>query len=388
MKKKTRKLVSMVLATAILPCIFVSTVHAEEDRVMQLVDGNLDSLQIETGDLIYFGQNDDELSFDTCWQVLDAKHTNTNEDGMFLMTKNLVAHQDEKGILFEDTDDPVGNEYRGSTIQKFCSEFAETHFSDAENAAIIATSKSDAEFKTPVFFQGKNTTVNFDPAEGILDNDKVFLLSAEEVNNPEYGFTGDESRIATFNGVDSNWWLRSPHDYKYPLDVGFVFANGWQADLYVNGFSMLHTPYTARLALNLDASQILFATSVDAGSEMETEVGTLEEVATKETSQWKLTIKDKNRNEFQATRIFHLFGFCAIHFEGAKSGENERVSAIIVNGNGEITYYGTVAKDKADGFLLMNLKDKYNDGDMLYLFSENETDDASTNYASDLRKVL
>ncbi len=388
MKKKARKLVSMVLATAILPCIFVSTVHAEEGRVMQLVDGNLDSLQIETGDLVYFGQNDDELSFDTCWQVLDAKHTNTNEDGMFLMTKNLVAHQDEKGILFEDTDDPVGNEYRGSTIQKFCSEFAETHFSDAENAAIIATSKSDAEFKTPVFFQGKNTTVNFDPAEGILDNDKVFLLSAEEVNNPEYGFTGDESRIATFNGVDSNWWLRSPHDYKFPLDVGFVFANGWQADLYVNGFSMLHTPYTARLALNLDASQILFATSVDAGSEMETEAGTLEEVATKETSQWKLTIKDKNRNEFQATRIFHLFGFCAIHFEGAKSGENERVSAIIVNGNGEITYYGTVAKDKADGFLLMNLKDKYNDGDMLYLFSENETDGASTNYASDLRKVL
>lgn len=355
---------------------------------MQLLDGNLDSLQIKTGDLIYFGQNDDELSFDTCWQVLDAKHTNTNEDGMFLMTRNLVAHQDEKGILFEDTDDPVGNEYRGSTIQKFCTEFAETHFSDAENAAIIATSKSDAEFKTPVFFQGKNTTVNFDPAEGILDNDKVFLLSAEEVNNPEYGFTGDESRIATFNGVDSNWWLRSPHDYKYPLDVGFVFANGWQADLYVNGFSMLHTPYTARLALNLDTSQILFATSVDAGSDVETEVGTLEEVATADTSQWKLTIKDENRNEFQATRIFHLFGFCAIHFEGAKSGENERVSAIIVNGDGEITYYGTVAKDKTDGFLLMNLKDKYNDGDTLYLFSENETDGASTNYASDLSKVL
>lgn len=388
MKKKIRKLVSMMLATAILPCIFVSTVHAEEGRVMQLLDGNLDSLQIKTGDLIYFGQNDDELSFDTCWQVLDAKHTNTNEDGMFLMTRNLVAHQDEKGILFEDTDDPVGNEYRGSTIQKFCTEFAETHFSDAENAAIIATSKSDAEFKTPVFFQGKNTTVNFDPAEGILDNDKVFLLSAEEVNNPEYGFTGDESRIATFNGVDSNWWLRSPHDYKYPLDVGFVFANGWQADLYVNGFSMLHTPYTARLALNLNTSQILFATSVDAGSDVETEVGTLEEVATADTSQWKLTIKDENRNEFQATRIFHLFGFCAIHFEGAKSGENERVSAVIVNGDGEITYYGTVAKDKTDGFLLMNLKDKYNDGDTLYLFSENETDGASTNYASDLSKVL
>lgn len=388
MKKKIRKLVSMMLATAILPCIFVSTVHAEEGRVMQLLDGNLDSLQIKTGDLIYFGQNDDELSFDTCWQVLDAKHTNTNEDGMFLMTRNLVAHQDEKGILFEDTDDPVGNEYRGSTIQKFCTEFAETHFSDAENAAIIATSKSDAEFKTPVSFQGKSTTVDFDPAEGILDNDKVFLLSAEEVNNPKYGFTGDESRIATFNGVDSNWWLRSPHDYKFPLDVGFVFANGWQADLYVNGFSMLHTPYTARLALNLDTSQILFATSVDAGSDVETEVGTLEEVATADTSQWKLTIKDENRNEFQATRIFHLFGFCAIHFEGAKSGENERVSAIIVNGDGEITYYGTVAKDKTDGFLLMNLKDKYNDGDILYLFSENETDGASTNYASDLSKVL
>ncbi len=388
MKNRARKLISMVLATAILPCLFVSTAHAKEDKAMQYVDGNLDSLQVETGDLVYFGQDDDELSFDTCWQVLDAKQTNTGEDGMFLMTKNLVAYQDEKGILFEDTDNPVGNEYRGSTIQKFCGEFAETHFSDAENAAVIATSKSDAEFKTPVFFQGKNTTVNFDPAEGILDNDKVFLLSAEEVNNPEYGFTGDESRIATFNGVDSNWWLRSPHDYKFPLDVGFVFANGWQADLYVNGFSMLHTPYTARLALNLDASQILFATSVDAGSDMEAEIGMLEEVGTAETSQWKLTVKDEKRNEFQASRIFHLFGFCAIHFEGAETGENERVSAVIINDSGEVTYYGTVAKNKTDGFLLLNLQDKYDDGDTLYLFSENAADGTSTNYAGGLSKVL
>ena len=99
MKNRARKLISMVLATAILPCLFVSTAHAKEDKAMQYVDGNLDSLQVETGDLVYFGQDDDELSFDTCWQVLDAKQTNTGEDGMFLMTKNLVAYQDEKGIL-------------------------------------------------------------------------------------------------------------------------------------------------------------------------------------------------------------------------------------------------------------------------------------------------
>ncbi len=158
--------------------------------------------------------------------------------------------------------------------------------------------------------------------------------------------------------------------------------------MYVNGFSMLHTPYTARLALNLDASQILFATSVDAGSDMEAEIGMLEEVGTAETSQWKLTVKDEKRNEFQASRIFHLFGFCAIHFEGAETGENERVSAVIINDSGEVTYYGTVAKNKTDGFLLLNLQDKYDDGDTLYLFSENAADGTSTNYAGGLSKVL
>lgn len=384
-----KKYISTLLAMAILLCIPVSTVHAEEaDKTMQLVNGNLESLQIETGDMIYLGQRNDDVSFDTCWQVLDASHTNTKENGIFLMTKNLVAYQDEKGILFEDTDNPVGNDYRGSTIQKFCTEFAQDNFSDAEKNAIISTSKSDDAFQTPFLLQGKQHTVNFDPAENILDNDKVFLLSAEEVNNPDYGFVDDSSRIATFNGVDSNWWLRSPHDDSFPLDAGFVFANGWQADLYVNGFSMLHTPYTARLALNLDAEQILFATSLDMDYDQNAEDGTLKQVETAETSQWKLTIKDETLRSFQADRIFYLFDFCLIHFEGAASGENEYVSAVIVNNDGEITYHGRLAQNKENGILFLNLKEKYTDGDTLYLFSEKVSTDTATNLASDLKQIL
>ena len=91
----------------------------------------------------------------------------------------------------------------------------------------------------------------------------MFLLSAEEVHNTAYGFVDDTSRIATFNGAASNWWLRSPHDKSFPLDAGFVFASGSQADLYINGYSMLHTPYTARLAMNLNTNQILFASAAN-----------------------------------------------------------------------------------------------------------------------------
>lgn len=217
-----------------------------------------DASALSQGDLITFGQTDDSLSFDGVWQVLDPAKTNTGEDGMYIMTQHLVAPDTENGILFNDVETPVDNDYQGTTIQKFCTDFANDHFNDEEKDVIIKTYKSDPEYHTPTKLGDRDVLVDFDPAENILNGDQVFLLSAEEVNNEAYGFSDNESRVATYKGEAQNWWLRSPHDDDYPLDVGFVFANGWQADLYVNGFSMLHTPYTARLAMNIDTSKVSF----------------------------------------------------------------------------------------------------------------------------------
>ena len=235
--------------------------------------------KIKNGDIIRLGKEDDSIGFTADWIVLDAAQTNTGEEGMFLVAKDLIGADSKNGMLYRDigedivvTFDNRGEEYaashpdvlnyQGSDIQKWCADFLNSHFSEAEQSALIKTYKSDAAYQKPIVFGGKNTSVDFDSAEDILNGDQIFLLSVEEANNPDYGFTNDKSRIATLNGVDGMWWLRSPHTPTYPLDVGMVFTTGSIMDFPVNAETGFSTKFLtcARPACNLDTSKIITAT--------------------------------------------------------------------------------------------------------------------------------
>jgi hypothetical protein len=94
----------------------------------------------------------------------------------------------------------------------------------------------------------------------------VFLLSAEEASNPAYGFDSDESRIARFGKTAANWWLRSPHDPSFPIDVGLVFYSGWLMDFFENWDNAFFTaPICMRPALNLDTDRIVSVERVGEG---------------------------------------------------------------------------------------------------------------------------
>lgn len=258
-KRRLKKFLSVTTALGIILSFSAcKSDHTSQKEAQKDTQKTYDSSALSSGDLIIFGKEDDALSFDGQWRVLDPQKTNTGKDGMYLTSEHLVAPDTETGILFNDVENPTDNDYQDTTIWHFCSDFLQNHFTEDEQAVIIKTYKSDPEYHTPTKLGDRDVLVDFDPAENILNGDQIFLLSAEEVNNEAYGFSDNTSRIATFKGEAANWWLRSPHDDDYPLDVGFVFVNGWQADLYVNGFSMLHTPYTARLAMNIDTSKVVF----------------------------------------------------------------------------------------------------------------------------------
>ncbi len=332
---------------------------------------------VQQGDLISFGLTDEQICFDSIWRVLDSEKMNTGELGMFIMTENLVAPQDETGILFNDVEEPMNNDYQGSTIQQFCEAFIDNHFTAAEKTIIKETYKSDEDFQTATTLGGRNVSVKFDAAKNILEGDKVFLLSAEEVNNINYGFSDDSSRIATYQGVAANWWLRSPHDDSFPLDVGFVFDSGWQADLYVNGFSMLSSPYTARLAVNIDTDQITYVRN-SSNVEVEEQTSPVK----------KFAVKDEEHEMFEVSKIISIGDLCLLSFQGALSGDDEFVSAIITNVDVEITYYGTIEQNKERGIALLNLSGFMNQGDSLYVFSENVSENINSICTSDLIKVL
>ena len=157
----------------------------------------------------------------------------------------LIGGSDGKPGLFRDIAEDVSvsfsnrgetyaqahpgiTDYQGSDLQRFLSNFLNTHFSEAERQAILPTVKSDAGIAVPGFglpLPGAAAgTVDFDPAENILSGDKLFPLSAEEAVSAAYGFAGNASRVALYKDAANGYWLRSPHIPTFPLDVGFVFS--------------------------------------------------------------------------------------------------------------------------------------------------------------------
>ena len=210
--------------------------------------------KIQTGDVVCFGEADENCGFDGKWLVLDSQHTNDGQPGMYLVSLNLIGDEQGEDILFRDIGDvsvsfsnrgedfaaehPGSTDYQGSNIQAWCETFAQTHLSQAEYGALLPTHKSDEAATIPglgIPLPGApNGTVDFSPVTDILDGDKLFLLSAEEVTNPAYGFADGSARIAQFKGTPQGYWLRSPHIPTFPLDVGFVFSFGAVMDFPVN----------------------------------------------------------------------------------------------------------------------------------------------------------
>lgn len=232
---------------------------------------------IKTGDILCFGTPDEACGFDGKWLVLDAEHTNTGEDGLFLVSLNLIG--DEQGsilvyrtldedvsVSFRDTGGAYASthpgvlDYHGSDLQQWSMEFLSKHFTEAEQQALLPTDKSDEAIVIPGFgipLPGATAgTVDFDPAENVLSGDKLFPLSVEEVTNEQYGFTDNRSRVALYKGKAEGYWLRSPHIATFPLDVGFVFSFGSVMDFAVNTKTMFAQDTYARLACNLDRNAI------------------------------------------------------------------------------------------------------------------------------------
>lgn len=232
--------------------------------------------EIKAGDVICFGTPDEKCGFDGKWLVLDAAHTNTGADGMFLLSLNLIGGEDGNVLLFRDIGDvtvsfsdrgetfaaahPGATDYQGSDIQSWCEAFLSTHFTEAEQGALLPTDASDDAIVIPGFSiplpGAANGTVDFDPAENVLQGDRLFIPSVAELTSEAYGFTENKARVAQYRGTDAGYWLRSPHIPTFPLDVGFVFPFGAVMDYPVNARSMFEMTTYARPACNLDAAAI------------------------------------------------------------------------------------------------------------------------------------
>lgn len=330
-------------------------------------------------DYIYMGSYN---SSPVKWRVLDdqtnfdSNGDGTNETGLFLLSEDLLGSGGRGDVYFDGTS-PYSNAWQGSDAQAWCNTFESSNLDSLELAAILATTKSDDAFTSSTH------NVSFAASTNILNSDQVFFLSAEEAVNSEYGFTDDAARIAKYGNSASTWWLRSPYA-DFTSSTGLVDGYG---RVYDGGVGL---GWAARPAFNLNLNSVLF-TSAAVGGKPDGGLTTISEYSGNE---WKLTLKDSSRSNFAVTSAavtaYTNGSTVEISYTGAKTGANEYISALLVDDNGNPTYYGrsNAPLTETDGTAQLSVPAGFAGGNyMLKVFNEQYNGNYKTDYASDFTDI-
>ncbi len=216
-----------------------------------------------------------------------------------------------------------------------------------------------------------------------LTSQKLFPLSLEETS----GFDSTISIACDREEVANDWWLRTSSDDSNDYSIS-VIGN--------SSVASARSAYAVRPALNLDRSSVIFISSAVGGKAL---TGTgFNAIKTGAVARWKLTLYDKDRANFSIKTTKYEPSSISIDYSGAKTGENEYLSAVIVD-EGRVLYYchllqldgtthgssGHVSIDIPTGITL-------DSNTTLRLFNEQYHSDASgdpvqTDYSSALKSV-
>lgn len=321
---------------------------------------------------IYFGANSENNSVPIKWRVLDADRANDGKtDGMFLLSEYLLI----SGVKF-DYNTPGSNDYQGSVVRSWCNSFAANtnNFSAAEQAAMLGIAKTDSTES----LYGKNWDKSV-----LTENDKLFSLSVREAADYVGNYNHAPELIATdtAQNVDS-WWLRSPEIYTYHQDwVGMVNKFGSVTGGIVN----MASP-SVRPAFNLDPKSVLFTSAAVGGKP-----DGFNAVPEYNGNEWKLTLKDSNRKLYiSVTKTTNVKAgeSLSVEYFGADTGENEYISAMIADKEGNILYYGHLAHNSERGVANITVPSDLADGNYtLKMFSEQCNGDYKTDYAGEFKNI-
>ena len=367
MKKRILSiLLCLCMAACMLPTVAFAA-GAENDKAIQLVDsGTAANISGGQNDNIYFGTWDEEP---IKWRVLDDQ-TNTGESGLFLLSDALLG-TGRYGDVYFDNSGNTSNAWQSSTAKTWCNNFYGSSFSNGEQGAVLATTKSDEALSTG--------GISFAASENILNGDKVFFLSAAEAENSAYGFTDDNARIANYGNSAGVWWLRSPYAI-FTTYAGVVFGNGPVYTYVVSGV------WAARPAFNLNLGSVLFTSAAVDGKPD----GGLTAVPKYSGNEWKLTLLDSSRSFAVTEKAVSAApdGTLTLHYSGATTGANEYISVILADNSGA-KYYGRVAQPTAEsGTVAIKIPSDLAPGSYtLKVFSEQYNGDRKTDYASNFTNI-
>ena len=372
-KSISSMILSILMLLSVIP-LHSSTIFAESTK-KTVMNG---TENISKNDSIWFGIRGKDLTdagSEIQWRVLDT-NTNIGEDGIFLLSEKLIGK-----TPFHNRVAP-SRKWQGSDAQKWCKDFSGENgdnslksLSDQELAAIKPTTESNPENIAP--------HVPFHPKkEYALNGDKVFFLSVGEA---ETYFQTNNERIATDGKNSEKWWLRSPNR---GIEIRLVWIVEESGD--INKADVKKNELATRPAFNLDTTKVLFTSPAVDGKQSNAAGDALKAVEDTDTTEWKLTLIDRNRT-FQldtdnGEKVTIAGNILTIPYKDATTGTNEYISAVVEK-NGTITHYGNIKylKNQADntGTATVQLPADFDKTtDKLYLINEQLNGEKKTDYSS------
>ncbi len=349
MRKALVRMAAVLMAGLLPFSAFQKTLRAESDN---------SGKAIRSGTAHIAGAMESNIYFGNYWQSVkseDATDSNkepvkwrvlANDGSLFVVSdKNLDC------IEYNSSAETVT--WENCSLRKWLNgKFLDKAFTTQEQGAVL-----------------ESLVVNEDGAKGSEAGadtyDKVYLLSIYEVIDPELGFPTDwkakggtrvalnteytrSKRAMTSSDMSGAWWLRTPGDAKNAANVfnaGNVFVRGGNVNNFI---------FAVRPAMNIDTSKVLFTSPAEGGKTSGAPgPDAMKEAGSYTGSDWKLTIKDDTRPVFEASvsgsKTILKDGAVKLRYKGASTGENEYISAIIEDTEGNILYYGNIAGNAADG---------------------------------------
>ncbi len=366
---KTRnRILSVILALVLCVGVLPMTVSATETNKTIMLGTSVLSKNINTANAptLHFGK--DNTDAPAAWRVIGY-----NGNGVASASGNmaLLARGNMGATIFSNDD----NKYLDGT--------ANSNLKTAVDAlAEKLTIAEDAAVSKRILPTGSYNAGNTDGVSGTQVNNAVYWpLSTREANavNSNLRMVDPEHPM----WESSIWWLRSRGYYNDY--VAFVNGAGSVSD---EGYRVDQT-YGVRPAFNLNMSSVLFTSAAVGGKAVGT-FGTLAASTDYSGNEWKLTLLDSNR-DFKVSNTIKTAEQgeeITLNYSGANTGTNEYVSAMILDDEGNVLYYGQIANNSASGTANLTVPtDLAPDSYTLKVFSEQLNGDKKTDYASAFDEV-
>lgn len=357
-----KKILAVLLALCMALTLAPTTVFAEGKTCAI----QLGTKGIAVGNEVYFGEcNYYNLGvyYDVPWLVL-------NTDG-FLLSECILGFSQFR------LNDGKGGLYKGGALQERMNDLYNgkiTLFTDKERGAIKETLlKGESMFCTAPDL-----------------NAYLFPLSYNEAL--KIGWCSDILKACGISGypdgITNGWWLRTSwsggNAYRIEESGGPDFY-----DFYFN-----YNYDGVRPAFNMDMTSVLL-TSAAVGGKLSGAEGADALVSNSVTgvSKWKLTLKDDSRSGFDILTTGFNPGHAFVGYINAKTGQNEYISAIIMDGSDNVLYYGRIKSlpnaGDANGSVIINIPPDVTLGDnvKLKVFNEQYNGNKKTDYSSELVNV-